>query len=283
MASASPELAPGALPPATTKLLAGAGFDVAASIPIDAYDRLVPEAWQGRQLAGPRAVRAIVLGTGGGGFERAWRTAATGRRTAEDPIDTFTRETLAAACRSIEAETGERAVARIYADRERAGRGEPVFADFVALAEAAGLGARGRVGLLLHPEYGPWWAVRGLIVTSLSVPGASVATDPSRSHTESPCVGCAAPCVAACPGGAVGPVGFDAARCADTRLALDDCAARCDARRACVVATDHAYAPADEAVYAAASLAWVRRAASGAGDESESPFPGGSRSAAKNG
>ncbi len=240
------------MPPAAGRVLDSAGFVVAGAMPVAAYDRLVPAAWQSHRLLGPTAAQAVVVGTGGGEFERSWRATA-----ATDPADTFARDALRAACTAIETEACERARSFLYSDQMAVGDGPGVFADFVALAEACGLGQRSRLGLLLHSRFGPWWSVRGLIVTSFG--GVTAVRGPSVDAT--PCHACAAPCAAACPGNAILPAGFDAQRCAATRLAGADCQARCDARRACVIGSEHAYAPADEAHYAESSLVWIRRSA----------------------
>ncbi len=260
------------LPAAAAAQLEAAGFNVAGALAIDDYDTRVPPPWRS-DLAAPGARRAIVLGTGGGGFERAWLEAAAGQGGL-DPADDFAADVLARVTRSIEAASGGVARAWLYADRRSDSGGAPVFADFVALAEACGLGVRGRLGLLLHPVYGPWWSVRGLVLTSLDGP-VRVAADSSTTASAdappaaSPCLDCTAPCISACPGGAVSAEGFDAAACARTRRAGVTCGERCDARRACVVGPAHAYDAAAEAHYARSSLAWLQRASSASGDSGE--------------
>jgi len=264
MGRSSPELATPrgcGLPEEAVAQLEAAGFDVAGALAIDDYDARVPPPWRS-EVAAPGARRAIVLGTGGGGFERAWLEAAGGQGGL-DPADDFAADVLAGATRSIEAASGGVARAWLYADRRSDAGGEPVFADFVALAEACRLGARSRLGLLLHPVYGPWWSVRALVLTSLDGP-VRVAADPSTAAGTSvlpaagPCTDCTAPCISACPGGAVSAAGFDALACARTRRAGVTCADRCDARRACVVGPAHDYDAVAEAHYAGASLAWLR-------------------------
>ncbi len=63
----------------------------------------------------------------------------------------------------------------------------PVRVDFVALASLVGLGRPGPFGLLIHPEHGPWWALRGAWLVDAEV-------DPPREAAPA-CAGCAAPCV----------------------------------------------------------------------------------------
>ena len=71
----------------------------------------------------------------------------------------------------------------------------------VALAERAGLGARGRHNLLITPEYGTWVFLGEIVTTAvLPLPAPCLLT-------PHPCGGCAAPCIAAC------PVGFGKTKC----------------------------------------------------------------------
>lgn len=252
------------LPTATADALADAGFDVCGLLTIDAYDERVPPPWRSGAML-PGAQSAILLGTGGGRFEAAWTAAAAALDgpgdQPSDPADDFARGVCDTAATSISSATGERAGASLYCDERALPGGEPVFADFVALAEVSGLGARSRLGLLLHPVHGPWWSVRALILTTWSL--AEEGGD-ARSLTpiaSSPCVGCAAPCITACPAGAVGEGPFDAAACGRQRLEGDPCASHCAARRACVVGDPQAYGETAEAHYGATSLSWIRRAA----------------------
>lgn len=242
------------LPNATADLLEGAGFNVAARLPIEAYDALVPDPWRSATtLRGARS--AFVLGTAGGDFESAWIDAA---ETMQDPADAHARDACARAIRSLEAETGERACAWLYADRRNDADGRPVFADFVALAAAGELGVRSPLGLLIHSAFGPWWSVRALILTTW-------APDPTRVRVSSPiaadlvsCQDCPAPCIDACPAGAVQRTGFDLSACGAKRLEDEPCAGHCAARRACIVGPAHAYPERVVAHYAAASLEWIR-------------------------
>lgn len=61
--------------------------------------------------------------------------------------------------------------------------------DFRVLAERAGMGSRGPFGMLIHPVYGAWWAMRGAYLFEDEPPGAA----PLETR---PCGGCPAPCVA---------------------------------------------------------------------------------------
>ena len=95
--------------------------------------------------------------------------------------------------------------------------------------------------MLVHPVYGPWLSLRALLLSTRARP----CTGPLPGFE--PCRGCPAPCATACHGGALPPGGFDAPRCGATRRRDPRCALRCDARRACVLGQDHAYAAEAEA------------------------------------
>jgi len=206
--------------------LARAGLGLSGTLPISAYDALVPPAWRAAELA-PGARGALVVGNAGRTlwdcFERSPERARD-----DDPLDAYTRRALADASRLFEPE----AAVAFYADR-RDGRYLPL----VALARRAGFGSPGRIGVLIHPEFGPWIALRAVLLVPESLPETS-------APPFDPCTGCPAPCVAACVGVAVHESGLDARRCYDTRLANPACAGACAARSACVVGPEHAYSAA---------------------------------------
>jgi hypothetical protein len=115
---------------------------------------------------------------------------------------------------------------------------------FMRLGACAGLGRPGLVGVLLHPEFGPWIALRAAILVpfALSATGPAARFDPCPACTERSCM-------AACPAGAVGTGGWDVPRCASSRARSDDpCAARCHARFDCVLGREHRY-PAEALAY----------------------------------
>ena len=214
--------------------LDAAGLNVAAVLSHERYDALVPDAWQARALL-PGAVSVFVIGSGGPAFHWAARGA---RPDAQHPLDEFLEELVTRAASKLErAGCATRAV--FYWERRGEDDREPGrFADFVALARAAGLGASSRLGLLVHPTFGPWFAIRALLLSELPSPD-STATDAQFD----PCASCSAPCVEACPGAAVSRGRFSGERCAGTREELAQCAQRCDARLACPIGVDHRYDP----------------------------------------
>ncbi|MBW2280666.1 MAG: hypothetical protein JRG76_06665 [Deltaproteobacteria bacterium] len=210
---------------ATRAALERAGFNLTAPLSAREYDAIVAPEWRSGDLR--RDCRSVLIVANGGGalwdcFQRApeWKE----RR---DPLDRYTSRVLR--------ECGATHFAS-YRDRRR-GRMLPL----VALAECAGLGSPGRLGLLLHPVYGPWMSLRAVVYSS-----EEVVLDPAPVFN--PCTGCAAPCVSACRGGALDGDGFDGSRCFRTKLLDAGCRTACDARAACVLAPEHAF-PADQVAH----------------------------------
>ncbi|MBW2292210.1 MAG: hypothetical protein JRG94_07840 [Deltaproteobacteria bacterium] len=116
--------------------LDAAGLNVAAVLSRERYDALVPHAWQSRALL-PGATSVFVIGSGGPAFYWAARRA---RPDAQHPLDEFLEEMVTRAASKLErAGCVTRAV--FYWERRGENDREPGrFADFIALARAAGLG-----------------------------------------------------------------------------------------------------------------------------------------------
>jgi hypothetical protein len=173
------------------------------------YDHLLP---------GCRSV--LVVGSGGATL---WRGAVRRGQLGPHPIDDWVRD------HTPPDHPGRRWI-RCADDAE-------VFVDFRVLAHAAGLGHPGRIGLLLHPTYGPWWGLRAACFTTDALP----VTGPLS--TPSPCATCTGPCMTACPARAVEET-LDWAACGDWQRDHDSCHGGCLARAACPVGSSHAYGPA---------------------------------------
>jgi hypothetical protein len=191
------------------------------------YDALVPPPWRSARLL-PGTASALLLASGGRSLFAAFRGSPEARLAA-DPLDAYTCRVAEGAAAALR-EEGASARA-LFAHRPIGG----VFADFVALGRACGLGAPSRLGLLLHPTFGPWLSLRALVLCDLPLAPTSALRD------FDPCPGCAAPCASACHGRALGGARFDTTACRTTRLREPACALRCDARRACVIGPEHAY------------------------------------------
>jgi ferredoxin-like protein FixX len=125
----------------------------------------------------------------------------------------------------------------------------------VALGTLAGWhhGSPFRVGI--NAAFGSWFAYRALVLADSDFAVTAPLTAPS------PCDSCAdKPCITACPAGAVGTDTFEAPACFGHRLqAGSDCAARCRARAACPVASEHRYSEAQTAYHYGRSLESLRR------------------------
>lgn len=225
-------------------ILEAAGFNAAGVLSARGYDALVPSAWRtSAQLPGARA--AVVLGCGGRGFGEALQRALEAD-SSEHPVDRFTARVVDAAADALR-EQGHETRALYYWER-RAGE----FADFVALGRACGLGEPGRLGVLLHPAYGPWISLRALLLTRREIGPTSPDAD------FAPCRKCPAPCATACEGNTVGVERFDTAACLSTALTHAECRTACPARRACVLGRRHVYPPALERRYRSAVISAVK-------------------------
>ncbi len=228
--------------------LAAAGLNVAGVLRCEQFDALVPAAWRSQVLL-PGATSVFVIGSGGPRFYRAAREAWP---TSQHPLDEFCEQQVAGAARTLEAD-GHATRTLYYWQRLGENDRDPgEFADFVGLARAAGLGALSRLGLLLHPSYGPWFAIRALLVSDCPVPDRMLTDD-----TFDPCPSCRAPCVAACRGAAVSHGRFSGERCMRARVELAECRERCDARSACVLGTEHRYGAEAVSHHATASFRGV--------------------------
>jgi len=209
--------------------LAAGGFTPDAPLSAADYDALVPDPWRCERVW-PGTCSVLVVANAG---RTLWPLfgASPESRLENDPLDHYTRRVFAEA-------SGDEAGFALYMEKR-----EDRYLPLVALAERAGLGVPGRIGVLLHRVYGPWLSLRGLVFTSERV-------EPLAVDAFDPCAGCPAPCQGACHGPAISEDGVDVDACYRTRLANPECALRCDARRACVVGPEHAFSAEQEAHHA---------------------------------
>jgi len=221
-----------------TRVLAPFGLNLIGTTTPAAYDALVPAS---HRLGAEARGAIVVIGNGGGAFWSVFRDYAGAGPDTAHPLDVFTAAILTAHAVPVAERLGLHPELRF--PFEPAAR--PL--SFVHLAEAAGLGRRGLLGVLLHPEFGPWMALRG----ALLVDEAPVAARPAAGFD--PCGNCRErPCIPACPGEAIAdPEGWNVPRCIDFRVARGEanpCADRCHARVACVYGRTHVY-PTDALAY----------------------------------
>jgi hypothetical protein len=213
--------------------LATSGLNLVGAASIEAYDAGVPAAFALGRLH-PWARGAIVIGNGGGDFWKAFRDFCALRPEHEaeaEPLDAFTQAVVEAAVRPFLAGVETRV---LYPFRFP---DDPV--SFIHLAACAGLGRRSLVGVLVHPVFGPWIALRAAVLVPFAV------SAPRPADGFDPCPGCVErACIPACPVGAVTAAGWDVPRCVGHRLSPDDaCGSRCHARFDCVVGREHRYPP----------------------------------------
>jgi epoxyqueuosine reductase QueG len=183
----------------------------------------------GWQDALPGCQSVVVIGSGGpalfAAFQRWLASDPVRLRDAAHPLDDFVAAHLSAIDPAGWGGTADRRWAPCAAD------GPPV--DFRRLAVDAGLGWLSRTGLLLHPEHGLWLGLRAALFTTARLATTGPLPGPG------PCGACRAPCLDACPGGAMvrdptpgNPSAWDWQRCRDFR-GDQPCRARCDVRNAC--------------------------------------------------
>jgi hypothetical protein len=183
------------------------------------------------------------VGSGGRDFFAGFRGSAEARDGLPNPLDRYTRAVVEGVTRAALEPLGIAHVERFPFLDPRAGEGH---LPFQRLGRAAGLGGPSPLGLQIHPSFGPWWAYRALVVVAAELPAATGLGDA--------CAGCPAPCVGACPAGAVRREGFDVPACHARRLAAEACKLSCAARIACVRGPEHRYTDEQLAFHMRASM-----------------------------
>jgi hypothetical protein len=215
------------------------GLNLVGALAADRYDSLVSPPWRTAEIL-PTARSAVLLGCGGPEFFRAAR-ASDEWRAGVDPVDRFARRWVEFQC-ALWREAGFDTQGFLYADQRRSAD-ESHFADFSSLAAASGIGVPSRLGILLHPRFGPWLSIRGLLLTERSCA-------PTKPLDWNPCPGCHAPCEQACPSDQVLLTsGFDVEACFATKESTPACRSSCAARRACVYGRDQVYDREAETYY----------------------------------
>ncbi len=108
--------------------------------------------------------------------------------------------------------------------------------DFMELGRMSGVGVDSLLGILLHPEYGPWISLRGALITNLVF---STYDNPLTNFN--PCPPCAKPCITVCPAKTISARGWNWNACMDYRLSSETCESNCASRRACPYGKAHQY------------------------------------------
>jgi hypothetical protein len=176
-------------------------------------------------LPGCRAV--VVFGSGGRALWSAFLDAHRGRPLGAHPLDEWVQGAVG----------GQDSKERVWV---RTAANETRFVDFRPLAVAAGLGWQSRLGLVLHPRFGPWMGLRAACFTTEALEPTGPLPAPS------PCVACPAPCAQVCPGAAISrdaavDRAFDIRACARQHDVAETCDTQCSARAACPEGAEHAY------------------------------------------
>jgi hypothetical protein len=189
------------------------------------------------------AATVVLVGNAGPAMWIAF-AAAPEAQAADHPLDRWTKRVVGAVA------TQFRATAVFPSDG-------PPYPPFQRWAQRAEPVAPSPLGILLHPVYGLWHAYRAALLFAERM---ALPPKPTADHA---CDRCATrPCLSTCPVSAFGDAGYDVPACVAhigtvTGAACID--GGCQARHACPVGTDYAYATAQAAHHMRA----FRRAAGG--------------------
>jgi hypothetical protein len=181
---------------------------------------------------------AVLVGHLGGAFWPVFKAWHAANPDAADPLDAWSKEVIGSAA----VELG--GVAVFPSDRP--------FLPFQRWAmRAEGLKA-GPLGLLMHPQAGPWHAYRGAILF------AEPLCHPQPQPEPHPCDTCVAkPCLISCPVNSISPIGFDVQACR-AHLASPEGApcmtSGCLARNACPAGVEFRYSAEQQAFHQRAFL-----------------------------
>ena len=232
--------------------LAARGFNILLPLSAAAFDAACAPVDPRLQLRSlhPAANGALIIGSGGRALFERFGESPERRDGRASPLDRFTAAAIGAAAADAlqKGGDGDATSFRLFFPFTDSVPALP----FQRLGRAAGLGGPGPLGLQIHPQFGPWWAYRGLIALAMSEAGWSAAG--LGGALGDGCAGCAAPCVAACPAGAVRSAGFSIADCHARRLTAPDCRLSCVARIRCVRGPEHRYSDQQLAFHMAASM-----------------------------
>lgn len=218
------------------------GLNLIGTATVAAYEALVPVQYHVAALL-PQAKTLVVIGNGGGEFWAGLRAYCHGKpeylREHAHPLDDYTSEIIETTLEPFLQRSGA-VYLYLYPFRFWT---EPV--SFMHLARAAGLAGPSILGVVIHPVYGPWLALRAalLIDQDLYAPPVAPGFDPCPTCRERACL-------VACPASAVSiEKGWDIPACVQHRLqSPNDCTHHCHARYDCIYGRTHRY-PADELQY----------------------------------
>ncbi len=156
-----------------------AGFDITAAGPVGPYNSRVAPEWRLPELgAGPETMASLVGNTRSlWPHFIAWLAADPTRVDGPDPLDSYTREALTHAAGHLPPGSITRWT----------WSAPPRGVAMAHLAEALHLAWRSPTGLLIHPTWGPWFALRAAFLID-------EAAAPLRSPDPAPCTACTTEC-----------------------------------------------------------------------------------------
>jgi NAD-dependent dihydropyrimidine dehydrogenase PreA subunit len=186
-----------------------AGLNLISALPVERYDRDVPESFH-LSKRHPDGKSLVVIGNGGRAFWDGFRTYREKHRDFAEreahPLDAYTMMVIESLLPPLLRSAGVSGRILYPFDFAR----EPV--SFLHLGAMAGLGARSLLGVLVHPEFGPWIALRAALLLNVEL-------EPSPVVPFDPCGGCVdKPCLTACPARAVSERGWDVPACTAHRV-----------------------------------------------------------------
>jgi len=230
------------LPQIIVQALAPIGLNLIGTTTAAAYETLAPSYYHVSPLL-PQTKTIVVIGNGGGDFWLGFRTYCDAHphylAEREHPLDDYTSMSIET---TITPHLRAANVTYRYLYPFRFWT-EPV--SFMHLARAARIAGPSILGVVIHPRYGPWLALRAavLIDEEFSLPPQALDFDPCPTCQERTCM-------QSCPATAITPeTGWNIPRCVKHRLQVSsDCVDYCRARYDCVYGREYRY-PLDELQY----------------------------------
>ena len=186
--------------------------------------------------------RAVLLGSGGRRFWEGFQGRASGGGEAH-PLDDYTVRVVEQVAHALREADAGLVTAYPFAHARQ-------LVPFRALTRGLPDQQLLPFGVAVDRRFGPWFAWRAVLLTVLELPTEGL-------DAGVVCAECAAPCVPACPAGAVHKAGFDLATCTDFRAAAPTCRESCRSRLACPVAPEQRYGAEQMAFHYRASMATI--------------------------
>lgn len=202
------------------------GLNVAGIADPLAWDAQMPPARRTEVLF-PGTQSILVIGSGAAlwdAFIEDLRKEPKHLTRERHPLDAFVRRTV---------ESADSMLGAVPRRWFFAGTEANIHLNFQVLAELAGLGHRSRMGLLLHPQLGPWMGLRAACFIHVPL-------QMSRLPAKDFCSECEGFCEKACPGQAFEKGSWKVDLCSDYRALKEGCVT-CASRQACPVGASHRY------------------------------------------